>query len=177
MSAVGAKLAARLAKGEEQAFAELYDEYGGRLYAYLLSRTRRADAAENLLQTVMLRVVRYRRKLRSIDNLRAWLFTLARNETRRQHGKTGLPESAAVDPLLLAAPPDQETEDGEALRRAVARLSPEHHEVISLKTWQRLTFSEIGEVLGISRNTAASRYRDALQDLRGKLQGAEGSNE
>ena len=171
MSAMGAKLAARLAKGEEQAFADLYDEYGGRLYGFLLGQTGRADAAEDLLQAVMLRVVRYRRKLAKVDNLRAWLFTLARNEARRRHGKSRLPESDTVDPMLLTAPPDEEVEDGEALRRAVARLAPERHEVISLKIWQQLTFSEVGEVLGISRNTAASRYRYALEDLRGFLGG------
>ena len=60
MNATGAKLAARLATGEAQAFADLYDEYGRRLYAYLLSRTGRVEMAEDLLQTVMLRVVRYR---------------------------------------------------------------------------------------------------------------------
>jgi len=140
MSAVGAKLAARLAMGEELAFAELYDEYGGRLYGYLLDQTGRADAAEDLLQAVMLRVVRYRRKLKNVDNLRAWLFTLARNEVRRRHGKSSLPESDAVDPLLLPSPTGEDSEDGEALRQAVARLTPERREVISLKIWQQLTF-------------------------------------
>jgi RNA polymerase sigma-70 factor (ECF subfamily) len=114
-------------------------------------------------------VVRYRRKLRKVDNLRSWLFTLARNEVRRRHGKRKLPEACAVDPVLLPDSPGGESEDGEALRLAVRRLTPERREVISLKIWQQLTFSEIGEVLGISRNTAASRYRYALEDLRGML--------
>ena len=171
MSAEGTILAARLATGEAQAFAELYDRYGSRLYAYLLGRTGRVDQAEDLLQTVMLRVVRYRRKLRKVRNLRAWLFTLARNEALRAHGQRVVPEESSVDPGLLPALPGHDADqEGEALRLAVARLSPERREVISLKIWQQLTFAEIGEVTGVSPNTAASRYRYALEDLRGMLE-------
>jgi RNA polymerase sigma-70 factor (ECF subfamily) len=164
-------LAARLATGEARAFADLYDRYGNRLYSYLLGRTGRVDQAEDLLQTVMLRVVRYRRKLRKVRNLRAWLFTLARNEALRAYGRQDVPAESSVDPGLLPAPPGHDADqEGEALRRAVARLSPERREVISLKIWQQLTFTEIGEVTGVSPNTAASRYRYALEDLRGMLE-------
>ena len=41
-------------------FESLYDEYGTRIYQYLLGQVRRVDVAEDLLQTVMLRVVRKR---------------------------------------------------------------------------------------------------------------------
>ncbi len=171
MNVTGAKLAARLAAGEAQAFADLYDEYGHRLYAYLLGRTGRVEMAEDLLQTVMLRVVRYRRKLRRVQNLRAWLFTLAHHEAARQLGRTAQPKTGAVDPGLLPGPSGPvEDQAAEALRQAVARLSPERREVISLKIWQQFTFAEIGEILGISPNTAASRYRYALSDLKRMLE-------
>jgi RNA polymerase sigma-70 factor (ECF subfamily) len=162
-----------LARGEEPAFAELYDEYGGKLYGYLLARTGVAATAEDLLQTVMLRVVRHRRKLRNVGSLRAWLYTLARNEANRQLARRGPRETEALDPDLLSAPPGED-DDGETLRAAVARLAPERREVISLKVWQELTFAEVGEVLGISPNTAASRYRYALEDLRGLLERSDG---
>ena len=150
-------------------FERLYDEHGTPLYQYLLGQVRRVDTAEDLLQTVMLRVVKYRRKLRDVANPRAWLFTIARNELRRHLARQARHEQGELP--LLVAPEDSFDEDLEALRAALGRLAPERWEVISLKVYQQLTFAEIGEVLAISPNTAASRYRYALDDLRRMLEG------
>ena len=72
--------------------------------------------------------------------------------------------------LVMGSGPDYSDEDLEALRGALGRLAPERWEVISLKVYQQLTFAEVGEVLAISPNTAASRYRYALKDLRRMLE-------
>ncbi len=97
---------------------------------------------------------------------------MARNELRRHLGRRGTianTDDSALD--LLEAPPDGPGfEDLDALRDAVAILSPERLEVVSLKLWRGLTFAEIGEALGISPNTAASRYRYALNDLRERME-------
>ena len=65
-----------------------------------------------------------------------------------------------------------ETPAERAAMRALARLPPEQREVIVLKLWQDHTFEEIGELLDISPNTAAGRYRYGLQKLRLRLIGA-----
>jgi RNA polymerase sigma-70 factor, ECF subfamily len=60
-------------------------------------------------------------------------------------------------------------------RQAVASLEglpPEQREVIVLKIWHDYTFEEIGEILELSPNTAAGRYRYGLQKLRMSLKGA-----
>jgi RNA polymerase sigma-70 factor (ECF subfamily) len=53
-----------------------------------------------------------------------------------------------------------------AAMRCLADLPPEQREVIVLKVWHERTFEEIGELLGLSPNTAAGRYRYGLQKLR-----------
>jgi RNA polymerase sigma-70 factor (ECF subfamily) len=55
--------------------------------------------------------------------------------------------------------------------RCLAELPMEQREVIVLKIWQRRTFEEIGELLDISPNTAAGRYRYGLQKLKIRLEG------
>lgn len=55
---------------------------------------------------------------------------------------------------------------------ALAALPGEQREVIVLKIWHEYTFEEIGELLEISPNTAAGRYRYGLQKLRTCLKGA-----
>lgn len=52
---------------------------------------------------------------------------------------------------------------------ALADLPPDQREVIVLKIWHAMTFEAIGDVLGISPNTAAGRYRYGLQKLRSRM--------
>lgn len=69
-----------------------------------------------------------------------------------------------------------EREEGETLQeraamKRLAELPVEQREAIVLKIWHRHTFEEIGELLGISPNTVAGRYRYGLQKLRASLNG------
>jgi RNA polymerase sigma factor (sigma-70 family) len=59
-----------------------------------------------------------------------------------------------------------EDESQQALVAAIDGLPAEQREVLVMKIWNELTFSEIGSALGISQNTAASRYRYALGALK-----------
>jgi RNA polymerase sigma-70 factor (ECF subfamily) len=66
--------------------------------------------------------------------------------------------------------PGQDPAEQAAMRR-LAELPQEQREVIVLKIWHEHTFEEIGELLDISPNTAAGRYRYGLQKLRLSLKG------
>jgi RNA polymerase sigma-70 factor (ECF subfamily) len=55
--------------------------------------------------------------------------------------------------------------------RCLAELPVPQREVIVLKIWHRYTFEEIGDLLGLSPNTAAGRYRYGLEKLRACLKG------
>ncbi len=63
-------------------------------------------------------------------------------------------------------PPDRDYTAELQLRQALAALTDDQREVTVLHIWAELTFQQIGEVLRISPNTAASRYRYALARLR-----------
>ncbi len=63
-----------------------------------------------------------------------------------------------------------ETPEEEAAMRSLVELPVEQREVIVLKIWQSRTFEEIGELLDISPNTAAGRYRYGLQKLKVRLE-------
>jgi len=66
-----------------------------------------------------------------------------------------------------------ETPQERAAMRCLAKLPADQREVIVLKLWHEHTFEEIGELLGLSPNTAAGRYRYGLQKLRACLTGDE----
>src|SRR5919109_29337 len=77
------ELARRLARGEEAAFAELYDTCADRLHHYLVGLVGSRDAASDALQNAFLRAVTSRRRFRRVENPVAYLFQIAPNEAMR----------------------------------------------------------------------------------------------
>lgn len=72
-------------------------------------------------------------------------------------------EDVWLDPAV------EEDEEALMLRRAVERLSNKLREVVTMKIWGGLTFAQISDSLAISPNTAASRYRYALEQLANEM--------
>ena len=162
----------RLARGDQAAFAELYDGCAGRLHHYLVVRLESRHDADDVLQETFVRLARTRKRLAGVDNLVAYVFTIARNEaarlaarrTRRRENCSG-PASGA----LFREADDHDTEAREAAELvavALERLQPELREIVELKTYAGLTFREIAEVTGLPQGTAATRYRTAIRRLR-----------
>ena len=60
----------------------------------------------------------------------------------------------------------EDRERAHFVQNAVSRLPEIYQEVVTLKIWGDLTFAEIADALGIPANTAASRYRYGLEQLR-----------
>jgi hypothetical protein len=66
--------------------------------------------------------------------------------------------------------PLEQQESREKVQEAVAKLPAEQAEVVVLKIWEQFTFAEIADLINESPNTAASRYRYALEKLARHLQ-------
>ena len=71
--------------------------------------------------------------------------------------------------VFAPTPDPDERAFREALSAALGELVSEQRTVVHLKLWERLTFEQIAELLGIPPNTAASRYRYGLDKLRHRL--------
>jgi RNA polymerase sigma-70 factor (ECF subfamily) len=163
------ELAARLSRGEEAAFAELYDLCGERLYRYLAAR-HGADGAADLVQSAFLRAVKSRRRFRGVENPVAYLFQIARNEAaraaKRAHDvERTLPSSGVFE---ICQHSDQ-IANAEVVVGALGRLDGADRELVELKIFGGLSFREMAEVTGLPQGTVATRYRRALESLRGWL--------
>ncbi len=165
-------LADRLARGDDSAFAELYDACADRLYRYATARLGSRDVAADVVQTAFMRAVKSRKKFRGIENPVAYLFQIARNETlRAATRRIRQPiELAAADSVQHESDNEAYADDAEALAIALARLDDADREIVELKNYAGLTFAEIANVLGRPPGTVATRYRRALESLRGWLQ-------
>ena len=168
-------LGRRLARGDEAAFAELYDACADRIFHYLMVRLQSRDDAADVLQETFVRLVRTRKRLADVENPIAYAFTVARNEaarlagrrSREAEGRRGLVDSGLFVEVAGDDTPGHETADLAAA--ALARLDPDLREVLQLKTYAGLTFREIAEVTGLPQGTVATRYRTAIEKLRAWL--------
>jgi RNA polymerase sigma-70 factor (ECF subfamily) len=164
---------AALGRDDPAAVALLWDRYAGDLLAFLQALLCSRHDAEDVLQTVFVRIVCKRRCLADARSLDGYVFQIARHEAasfvrvrrRRCSGDQWL-EAAEVE---IDAQPQEWAEE---LQAALTRLPQEQREIVVLKTYRDKTFQEIGEMLELSANTVASRYRYGIEKLRAILKDA-----
>jgi RNA polymerase sigma-70 factor (ECF subfamily) len=160
-------LAGRLARGDEAAFAELYDACADRLLAYLTARVGSREESMDLVQETFLRAVVSRRRFAKVENPTAYLFQVARNELRRLTAREGLqPSPSIIADIFETTTSQSRREHAELAAAALNRIAPDDRELVELKIFAGMTFREIAEITALPQGTVASRYRRALAELR-----------
>lgn len=153
----------------------IHDEHVTAMYRHGMALLRDETVVRDLLQDVFLKLAEGRVDLGASGSERAYLLRMVHNgaidrtrrdKVRRDHAEKG-PEE------IFQASPDP---DREAFRRqleaALGQLPEDQREVVVLKLWEERTFDEISRICDIPLNTAASRYRYALDKLRTLLRPA-----
>lgn len=153
----------------------LYDEHAEALYAFLLNLTRDEADTRDLLQDIFVKLARAPDLLASARDERAFLIRLAHNAAidliRRRGTRAKTRDQFAaeiISPFAPASDPDEQTFRA-TLAEALAELPADQRAVVHLKLWEGLTFEQIADALDIPLNTAASRYRYGLDNLRERL--------
>ena len=154
----------------------VYRDHAPSLHRFLLRLTRNEADTHDVLQEIFVRLARSPQLLEGVAAPRSFLFRMAhrlvidryrREQTRQQTAELASRETA------LSAEPEPAEGDAHWRRQNVAAaletLPFEQKAVVVLKVWEEMTFAEIAAVLDISANTAASRYRYALDKLRAAL--------
>lgn len=107
-----------------------------------------------------------------VTSVRRAALDLARREGRRATREERSIERFEFD-VAVFRPLFEEDDRRVAIEQALQRIPSAQREALVLKIWGELTFEQIGHELGISPNTAASRYRYALAALRQQLTAAD----
>lgn len=154
----------------------LYRDHAPALFRFLIRLTGNEADAKDLLQEIFIRLAKSSHLLDGVGAPRSYLFRVAhrlvidrhrREKTRQHYDDRAYQERdsfAPTEPLAQDALWIQKT-----LASSLDALPPEQKAVVILKVWEEMTFAEIAEVLDISANTTASRYRYALDKLRDEL--------
>lgn len=159
------------------ALRKIFTLYSPRIRAYLIKHTRDVQAAEDLMQEVMLAIWR---KAEQFDPLRgsaaAWIFAIARNTYIDAWRRQKRPEFDINDPALLADPepgPSDimvQRQRQDAVQKAMQTLPQEQIDLIKLSFFEEASHSTIAEQLSLPIGTVKSRIRLAFGRLRSALE-------
>lgn len=166
------------------AWREWLEEHAPKLFLFARNQTRSHEDAQDVLQDAIVKLVEKIRAGEFVGGQDAWqpyLYTsirrlaidLSRKEDRRKRREDNVSADLEAEQFEAFHPWfDADEGDGEVrsqLEDSLKSLPPKFSEVIIMKVWGERTFAEIGEALGISQNTAASRYRYGLDALKRQL--------
>jgi len=141
----------------------LYEEHGRALLAYASALLRDSSAAEDVLHHVFLNLLKGQTRMNG--HPAPYLFRAVRN-TALNHIRGQSREVELGERAVWLESPDGSAETSIALQSALTSLPAEQREIVVLKVWGQLTFEEAAAVIGISPNTAASRYRYGIEKLK-----------
>ncbi|MFI2650810.1 sigma-70 family RNA polymerase sigma factor [Micromonospora fulviviridis] len=159
----------------EERMQALYDAHAKPVYSFLLRLTfGERQAAEDLLQETMMRAWRKIDALNAdIAALRPWLLTVARRVAiDAGRAKRARPEEVGLVDMTLLSSGDDAIERMlavQTIKRAMARLTPEHRNVIIEIYCRERSAAEAAVVLGIPEGTVKSRTYHALRYLRAAM--------
>ena len=172
-----AHLLAEIARGDRDAFDELYRRYVRAVYGFALRRLGDRDRAEDAVQEVFASVWRSARSYRPDRGPGArWLFAVARNAvTDRFRARMDVPGEVPDSPAPDAGPEERAETGWIAWRvhRALEELPENERTVLELAYWSGLSQSEVAEFLNIPLGTVKTRTRSALARLAESLDGEE----
>lgn len=167
------ELVARAAAGDDDAFAELVRRHHAAIRGLCLSMLDDAAEADDAAQDAFLAAHGSLKRFQGRSTFGSWLYRIAANRCldrlrRRKREKTSswdalLEEKGEAIERLLAGEPDSAAalEDRDLIARALARLSPEHRLILTLREVQGLDYRELTQALDCSLDAVKARLRRA----------------
>jgi len=168
--------------GDAPAFETLYRRYRGRLCRYLVHQCGNPATAEELYQDIWLKVVNARQGYEVAAKFSTWLFRIAHNRLMdhfRSHARASLvayeldEDDDPIDPPAAESGQPERMLERKAMAQALvdgmAALPAPQRETFVLAQEGEMTLEEIANATGVSRETAKSRLRYALNKLRQRL--------
>lgn len=164
-------------------FGQIYDQYYGKIFGYVLKRTTNFEVAQDITSETFFKALKklWQFRWRNIS-FSSWLYKIATNEIN-QYFRKGKYKSASLDalqkqgfePVSMHNPETEVIEAQETLKRyedfivcqsKISQLDVKYQEVITLRFFEEKRIKEIGEVLGKSEGTIKSLLHRGLEKLR-----------
>ncbi len=162
----------KIAAGERDALAQLYEKTHGAVYGFALSVVQNPHDAEDVVQDVYVKIWESAAGYAPLGKPLAWIFTITRNTAlmsiRRQN------KAAPTDPAdwdsMFAEEPAVTPEDRVVLDGVMSLLDGKDRQIVILHAAAGMKHKEIAELLGMKLSTVLSRYNRALDKMRRALE-------
>jgi len=158
--------------GEVGKLGSLFDRYHTLLFDFFARLTGNRAAAEDLVQDVFFRILKYRKTYRDDSHFKTWMFHIARNariDYFKKHRAEVLFPEEGFDVEGHLPYPSQELEQRQQsalLQRALYKLTEEKREVLVMARYQEMKYEQIADLLGCEVGTVKVRVHRAMKDLR-----------
>lgn len=167
----------RCGRGDQVAFATLYDELAPYVYGVVLRVVRDRSQAEEVTQEVFVELWRIAARFDGEKgSVKAWASTVAhRRAVDRVRSEQSARDRLDNESQKRVADTDVVVESVEAsfdqarVRRALAQLTSAQREAVELAYFGALTYREVAALLGVAEGTVKSRIRDGMIRLRDEL--------
>ena len=167
---------AEVSAGQVARLAVLFERYHRPLFRYFVSMNSNREQAEDLVQEVFFRMLRYRTSYDPSQSFTAWMYQIARNAGVDQVRKRGSTQVVDIDSfvdrraeLVSASPGPEESasrgQDLALLRRAMDQLPEDKREILVLSRFQGMKHEDIADVLGCEVGTVKVRVYRAIRAL------------
>jgi RNA polymerase sigma factor (sigma-70 family) len=180
------ELVAAVRSGDDRAFEELYSRYRSRIGSYIFGMVGDYGRAEDIAQEVFISALRRLQNTERLIAFKPWIYEIAKNACIDEFRRTRRTREVPLDPdeesetvergLFSRAPtPDIAVESKQQLddlRGAFGGLSANHHKILVMRELEGLSYTEIGERMGMSRPAVEStlfRARRRLGEEYGEL--------
>lgn len=170
------ELVERLQKGDIEAFDLIYEKYSGRLYSFSLKYLRSKEEAEELIQSVFLKLWENYKNLKKESSFKSYLFTITYNEICKIFRKRNYQQKFINDSLYENPRSSFEIEEEidyksilDSVQQVVDKL-PEMQKNIFLKSREEgKSAKEIAKEIGISPGTVDNYISKAMKSIRVRL--------
>ena len=174
------RLIAECLAGRRDAFGELVGRYQARLYNAAIRLVNNPEDAADVVQDSFLNAYQSLHAFKGDAEFFTWLYRIAFNNAvslKRKRRPVVSLETGGDSPLDPDDPSEyvrpglslERSEEEARLKAALARLSPEHREVLLLKDIEGMKYEEIADVLGVPIGTIRSRLHRSRLELRALL--------
>lgn len=166
----------RFKSGEQNAFRKIFDAYQQIIYKYILSYCKNSEEAEELVQEVFVLLFVNRLKIDNAAGIYPYLFVVAKRMTISNF-KRKIVQSKYLDHLSYSW--KEECSDTEkdldaselstALRRIIEKLPSRQQEIYCLNRFEDLSYQEIADKIGVSKNTVKNHLIAASKTVKWKI--------
>jgi RNA polymerase sigma-70 factor (ECF subfamily) len=158
--------------GDVGRLGELFERYHSSLFDFFCRMNGNRIAADDLVQDVFFRILKYRKTYRDDSHFTTWMFHIARNARidyfKKHRGEVMLPDEGFEVPSRAPYPSQvlQQEQETAMLKSAMAGLAEEKRELLILARYQEMKYEQIAELFDIEVGTVKVRIHRAVKELR-----------